>query len=68
MSTHFMTILHAMVTEFQKSVQELMESVTQPLLSVIEELQAKKTSKASFAGLQEILKKRAKKPKNLRFY
>ena len=63
MSTHFTTMLQAVVTEFQKSMQDMVESVTRPLLSVIEQLQAKQPNKASLAGLQDILEKRAKKPK-----
>ena len=64
MSTHFTAMLKAMVTEFQKSVEELVESVTHPLLAVIEALQVKKNSKASLVGLQEVLEKLAKKKKN----
>ena len=44
-------------------MKELVECVTQPRLVVIEELKAKKNSKASHVSLQEVLEKHAKKPK-----
>ena len=63
LSTQFTNLVHTLTQEIQQTMQKFMDSITQPLLALVQELQQKKTSKTNVLALQQALASSTKRPR-----